>query len=141
MPKRKTLQPLDPRQCEVCGNTYQPTYHTCKTCGHLCSVKLSQRRNHESREARREESHAATESKRKAAHKSVVTAAQQAALNKAVDSKYAIQLETRVLRPGDPDFDRIAGSVTPLHKITNVAKLEERTFSAEALSRQFSQGA
>lgn len=59
--------------------------------------------------------------KKRSTYVSPINDAEQLALNRLIDSRITEKPDPgRTLKPGDPEFDRIAGQITKLENISNV---------------------
>lgn len=66
------------------------------------------------------------------AAKIILSDEQQLEINKAIDNKHNFKLECRTIKPGDPDFDKIAATVVPPENIRFGISADRPVFFAEA---------
>lgn len=64
--------------------------------------------------------------------KTILSDDEQLRINKQIDNKHNFQLESRVLKPGHPEFDKIAQQCTPPEKIRAGISIDRPVFFAEA---------
>ena len=49
----------------------------------------------------------------------IITDAEQREIDRAIAAKHSLELSTRCLKPGDPEFDAVAAQCTPPERIPN----------------------
>lgn len=127
----------------------KPTMMNCARCGELIKIKPNLKNCVSCKDIIREEKRVARNEYRaklrlslKGVHKKAVKVErvaktilsddEQLRINKQIDNKHNFQLESRVLKPGHPDFDKIAKQCTPPENIRFGISADRPVFFAEA---------
>lgn len=101
--------------CEYCGKQYEQIHMKMKYCSSKCRHATQWR----SRQAEANKSaNIKPEKYSRKERQVIITDAEQREIDKAVFIKTAVTYEQpKVYRPGDPEFEQIARTVTPIEKI------------------------
>lgn len=101
--KKKPLWMQD-RKCVVCGATYTPRTANQKGCTLECRKQLSSSAQWRANKRQKEQEN----EKKKKKPAPLVTDEEQRAINEVVNARYHSPCKSRVLHPGDPEFETIA---------------------------------
>lgn len=116
-------QKLTTRKCKWCDDTFTQKQYSQK----YCSIACQKESNKFDQLKRQKEQYAALKHEKAEAkvRNRIMTDEEQAEINRKLNEKfYDNRTEVKSIRPGDPEFDAVAKSITPLDKICNVAYKE-----------------
>lgn len=118
-------------RCKTAEIRVRPNALYCDPCRKamrtLTEIRANERKKESQKSARLE-----IKQSPKTKKSQIMTKAEQMAIDKAVDDKHAFNLGSRIIRPGDPDFDEIAATVRPLKSIRRGHPLEITYIDAES---------
>lgn len=108
---------LETKVCEICGREFEALHSRMKYCTPACRYKAQWQNRKESKAQDSKSPYIRPEKYKPKARVILITDEEQRKIDHKCFLKTAVHFESKHYKPGDPEWEKICSTITPLDKI------------------------